>query len=296
MKIKHRILIVDDEESVLRILQNSLRKEKDKYDVFTATDGFTALQLMQQTPFDLVVTDYRMPDMDGLELMNAIYADYPETRVILVTAYGSDALQEEAAQLNAYRYLLKPLDINTFRSVVRESLMVDESQSARKGLLVLSNQRYQEITVMLEQMLGDIGARCAILTDTNGQIITNTGDIGGFPVEEIASLLSGSMATLQAAGEALDGEQNTINLSYREGDRDNLYAINIGRQLLLVAIIENSPYNSRLGTAWYYARKTAVALRDLLNKTESGVPALTLDNNIDESLDDAFDSLFSADL
>lgn len=296
MKIKYRILIVDDEESVLRILHNSLRKWKDKYDVSTAMDGFTALHLMQQNPFDLVVTDYRMPDMDGLELMNAIYADYPETRVILVTAYGSDALQQEAAQLNAYRYLLKPLDINTFRSVVQEALVVDEAISAHKGLLVLSNQRYQEITVMLEQMLGDIGARCAILTDTNGQIITNTGDIGGFPVEEIASLLSGSMATLQAAGEALDGEQNTINLSYREGDRDNLYAINIGRQLLLVVIIENSPYNSRLGTAWYYARKTAVALRDLLNKTESGVPALMLDNNIDESLDDAFDSLFSAEL
>ncbi len=290
---KQRILIVDDEEAILQILRNSLQKWADQYDVETATNGFAALRQMQWQPFDLVVTDYRMEQMDGLELMSAIYADYPETRVILITAYGNDSLEKEARGLDAYRYLLKPLDINTFRRVVREALDTRDTASSRPGLIVLSDQRYREIAALLERLQGDVGARCIILTDSNGQVIANTKDIGDFRIEEIASLLSGGMATLQAAGEALDNDKEAINLSYREGTKDNLYAINIGRQLLLIVMIDNSPYSSRLGTAWYYARQTAVALRDLLSQTETGGASLILDNDVDENLDEAFDELFS---
>jgi len=293
MANKQRILLVDDEKAILQVLHGSLRKWDDEYEVEMATDGFTALRKMQQRPFDLVVTDYRMDQMDGLDLMHAIYADYPETRVILITAYGSDALEKEARNLDAYRYLLKPLDINTFRRVVREALDTRDAASSRPGLIILSDQRYQEIAALLERLQGDVGAHCIILTDSNGQVIANTGDIGDFRVEEIASLLSGGMATLQAAGEALDHDKEAINLSYREGTQNNLYAINIGQQLLLIVIIESGPYSSRLGTAWYYARQTAVTLRDLLNQTETNGSSLILGENVDENLDDAFEELFN---
>ena len=296
MTIKQRILLVDDEETVLHVLRNSLRKWDDEYEVITATNGYDALQAMQQRPFDLVVTDYRMDDMDGLELMDAVHADYPETRVILITAYGSDNLSKEAHRLDVYRYLLKPLEIPTFRRIVRETLDNRDMAFSRSGLLVLSDMRYQEITALLERLQGDIGARCIILTDSNGQVIANTGDMSGFHVEEIASLLSGGMATLQAAGEALDSDKEAINLSYREGAQDNLYAINIGQQLLLIVIIENSPYSSRLGTAWYYARQTAVTLCDLLGQTEAGSVSFLLDDNVDGGLDEAFDGLFNENL
>ncbi len=293
MNNKPRVLIVDDETSVLRVLGSSLRKWNSEYEILTAQDGYTALQIIQQKPCDLVITDYRMPDMDGLELMSAIYADYPETRVILITAYGSDSLKQEAGKLNAWRYLLKPVDINVFRQVVREALE-EEAPPAnqRSGLLVLSESRYQEIGRILEQLQTDVGAHVIILADANGQVIASSGETPGFHTEEVASLLSGSMATLQAAGEVLDQDTETINLAYREGPKETLYAINVGRDLLLVVVIENTPYSSKLGTTWYYARQTAANLRDLLQRAELENGPLLLDANIDETLDDAFDKLF----
>ncbi len=290
---KKRILIVDDEEAVLHVLKSSLRKLGDEYEVETTVNGFSALAYLRDRPFDLVITDYRMDDMDGMELMNTIRADWPETRVILITAYGSDELAKEAKELDAYKYLLKPLEINEFRKVVEDAFTTRDLLLSRPGLLILSDERYQKIMVTLEQLQADVGSRCIILTDTNGQVIANAGDVGSVPIEEISSLLSGGMATLQAAGEALDGDTEAINLSYRESKRDNLYGINIGQQLMLIVIIENGKYSSKLGTAWYYARQTAVNLRETLGQTDYGTAPQFAKGDISQALDDQFDDLFS---
>ena len=290
---KKRILIVDDEEAVLHVLKSSLRKLGDGYEVETTVNGFSALAYLRDRPFDLVITDYRMDDMDGMELMNTIRADWPETRVILVTAYGSDELKKEAEKLAAYKYLLKPLEINEFRKIVEEAFTTRDLLLSRPGLLILSDERYQKIMAVLQQLLADVGGRCIILTDMNGQVIANAGDVGNVPIEEISSLLSGGMATLQAAGEALDGDTEAINLSYRESKRDNLYGINIGQQLMLIVIIESGKYSSKLGTAWYYARQTAVNLRETLGQTDYGAAPEFLEDNIDQALDDQFDDLFN---
>lgn len=289
---KKRILIVDDEEVVLHVLKNSLRKLGDEYEVKTTVNGFSALAYLRDRPFDLVITDYRMDDMDGLELMNTIRADWPETRVIIITAYGNHELEEEAKKLDVYKYLLKPLEITEFRKVVQEAFTTRDLLLNRPGLIILSDERYQKIMVMLQQLQADVGGRCIILTDTNGQVIANSGDVSDFHVEEIASLLSGGMATMQAAGEALDGDNDSINLSYREGKRDNLYGINIGQQLLLIVIVENGPYSSKLGTAWYYARQTAVNLREMLDQTDYGAAPQFAEDNMDQALEDQFDDLF----
>ncbi len=290
---KKRILIVDDEEAVLHVLKSSLRKLGDEYEVETTVNGFSALAYLRDRPFDLVITDYRMDDMDGMELMNTIRADWPETRVILITAYGSDELAKEAKELDAYKYLLKPLEINEFRKVVEDAFTTRDLLLSRPGLLILSDERYQKIMVTLEQLQADVGGRCIILTDINGQVIANAGDVGSIPIEEISSLLSGGMATLQAAGEALDGDTEAINLSYRESKRDNLYGINIGQQLMLIVIIENGKYSSKLGTAWYYARQTAVNLRETLGQTDYGTAPQFAKDDISQALDDQFDDLFS---
>jgi CheY-like chemotaxis protein len=93
MSTKH-ILIVDDEESILTVLKGSLKKLGPDYKVVTVTDGFTALDQILNQPFDLVVTDFNMAQMDGLELLEAIRYAQPDTRVIMITAYGSEDLEQ----------------------------------------------------------------------------------------------------------------------------------------------------------------------------------------------------------
>ena len=76
----------------------------------TASDGAAALEQLQRTPHDLVVTDIRMPNMTGIELLRSIKERYPHVEVILITGYGSKELAAEAQRLGAYDYIEKPFD------------------------------------------------------------------------------------------------------------------------------------------------------------------------------------------
>jgi CheY-like chemotaxis protein len=116
-----RILVVDDEENVALTLQAGLESLPD-CEVAVATSGEQALDLFQQQPFDLLVTDYRMPDIDGISLASRARELYPEIAIIMVTAYGSDALQQDAARESILQVLDKPVSISEIRQAARQAL------------------------------------------------------------------------------------------------------------------------------------------------------------------------------
>lgn len=288
-----RILIVDDEESILEVLRNSLRKMEAKYEVITATDGLTALEHLKENPFDLVVTDYKMAGMDGLELMEKVKSFCLDTRVILMTAYGSDAVEAEARRLQAYRYLVKPLQINTFRQVVEEAL--GNMAISRPGILILSDERYKQVVDQLKTLRDNVGARCSFLAGTDGHIVAKSGDTDGLPLEQIASLMGGGIATLIESGRVFSDDKESINLAYREGSKDCLYAINIGEQLVLILVIYNGPYTSRIGSVWYYAQRTAVEMRQTLGDADFASPQQIFDKTSERDLQRELDNLFPSE-
>jgi hypothetical protein len=114
-------------------------------------------------------------------------------------------------------------------------------------------------------------------------------------MEQIASLLGGGIATLIEVGRSLDGDPEAINLAYREGKNEYLYALNVGQQMLLIIVINRGPYSSRLGSAWYYAQQTALTLRDMLSKIENGSSHQLLDTVMDRAFDVELDKLFGED-
>jgi CheY-like chemotaxis protein len=286
-----RILIVDDEEAVLAIMRSSLKKLGPDYEVATACDGLAALDRLREQPFDLVVTDYMMGGMDGLALIEAVHAIQPQARVIMVTAYGTDAVQAEARRLQAFRYLTKPLEIDSFRRVVQEA--VGEVAISRPGILILSDARYRELMHALEQLSADVGARGLFLANANGQIIARVGSVDQRRAEEIASLLGGGFATLAEVGRALDGDEEAVNLAYHEGREECLYALNIGQQLLLILLIERGRYSSRIGSVWYYAQQAAALLRQTLGEAENATPPPAFDEHTAEALGSELDDLWN---
>lgn len=114
------VLIVDDEESMRWFLERALRREG--YDVSTAHDGPEAIRQAQSKLPDLVLTDVRMPGMDGVALMRALRSIAPAAPVVLMTAYGAvdDALA--AMKQGAADYVTKPLRVEQVREVVAKSL------------------------------------------------------------------------------------------------------------------------------------------------------------------------------
>jgi len=117
MKIKKRILFVDDDSTILQGLRRMLRPMRDEWDTDFANSGQQALQTMEKTPFDLVVSDMRMPGMDGAQLLNEVKNKFPDTIRIILSGQA-----EETAILRAsgsmHQYLSKPCSYEKLQTVI----------------------------------------------------------------------------------------------------------------------------------------------------------------------------------
>jgi len=122
MDERKRILVVDDEASVLFVLQQVLDRVNNGYDVTTASDGWCALVEVQNHRYDLVITDLRMPRVGGLELTRELRQISPDTRVVWITAYWSPEVAQEADRLGVRNLLNKPLEVREIRKVVQNAL------------------------------------------------------------------------------------------------------------------------------------------------------------------------------
>lgn len=130
-----RILVVDDEEDILTTTAALLRRRLENVEVRTASSGAEALEALRERPADLLITDFRMPHMNGLELLEAASGLSPRTRRILMTAYPDMYLAIEA--LNDHRisyFLVKPLDPREFPLQVADCLLEGRRDGARDAL------------------------------------------------------------------------------------------------------------------------------------------------------------------
>ncbi len=107
MNEKTTILVVDDEEVVRRSYARALAGEHCS--VAMVWNGEEALQVMGQHPFDVVLLDQRMPEMDGMEVLKTIKERWPESEVIMITGYPAVESAKQAVRLGAYDYLAKPV-------------------------------------------------------------------------------------------------------------------------------------------------------------------------------------------
>jgi len=122
-----RILIVDDEESVALTLREGLRK-LPRCEIVVTLSGQQALRLFEEQPFDLLITDYKMPDISGVVLASRIRQRYPSTGIIMITAYGHDLIQDPVAACAIHRVLHKPIRLTEIRDVALETLALQEKR------------------------------------------------------------------------------------------------------------------------------------------------------------------------
>ncbi len=115
-----RILVVDDEESMRELLEIALGK--DGHRITLADSGEAATKLIDQNSFDLVISDIKMPDMSGVEVLRHVKETEPGTPVIMVTAYASAETAVEALRLGAYDYLTKPFKVDELKANIRNAL------------------------------------------------------------------------------------------------------------------------------------------------------------------------------
>lgn len=115
-----KILIVDDQYGIRILLQEVLGKEG--YTIFQAPNGVEALEIVRREKPNLVLLDMKIPGMDGLEILRRIRNIEPDTKVIMMTAYGELDLIKEATALGAITHFTKPFDIDELRMAVHAQM------------------------------------------------------------------------------------------------------------------------------------------------------------------------------
>lgn len=125
--MKPRILVVDDEDSIRTFLEIMLKKEG--YEVSLADDGDKAIELFEKKSFDLVITDLQMARVGGIDLLKFVRQNYPQTLVMIITAYGTLESAVEAMKLGAYDYLTKPFKLEEVRMTLSHALRSQSLES-----------------------------------------------------------------------------------------------------------------------------------------------------------------------
>lgn len=124
---RKRILIVDDEEDMSWGIARNLERTCEEVEVGHVQSAEQALQMLKRKRFDLVVSDLRMPGRDGLDLLMEVRRKFPQTKLILMTAYGSREVAEAADKRGSFFYLEKPFDMSHLKQVIVQALNLQKS-------------------------------------------------------------------------------------------------------------------------------------------------------------------------
>src|SRR5579863_4361099 len=125
---RKQVLIVDDEPNLRKILSAQL--SRDGYEVMTAEDGEQGLAMLKDHHIDLVITDLKMPKVDGMMLLRKALEDDPALPVVLITAHGTIDTAVEALKSGAFDFVTKPLDKDEGRQIVAKALKTRELRGA----------------------------------------------------------------------------------------------------------------------------------------------------------------------
>ena len=162
---KPTVLLVDDEEPILNSLRRLLRSQP--YEILVADSGAKALEILKERPVDLVMTDARMPNMDGATLLAQIRKLYPSTLRILLTGYADvDMMTKAINEGQLYRYLSKPWNDEELVQALRQALAHQHSENERQRLEALNREQNQQLKTLNATLEKRVASRTAELQQT----------------------------------------------------------------------------------------------------------------------------------
>ncbi len=157
-----RILVVDDENGPRQALRMLLKEE---HEVHLAADVPAAQAVLKEQPFDLVITDLRMPKQSGVDLLRWTKTECPETEVIILTGYGDLDTAVQAVQFGALAYVVKPFDAKAMLKHVEDGLARRHQELERRRMeeLALEANRFQTLGRFVSGMLHDLGTPLSVI-------------------------------------------------------------------------------------------------------------------------------------
>lgn len=285
----NHVLIVDDDPDLTYIISMGLAKF-DEYSVIDiAHNGKEAVTKLQEKSYDLVITDYHMPDMSGFDVAESVRQHSPKAQVMLMTAYGSAELQDEAQNIMD-GYINKPFTIKQIREIVEDTLnntknVPQSDDSVAYG--IKSDEHLNKLQV-------NTSAQCVLLIESTGYTVRAVGTTAGLDTDSISALVAANFTASTKLATLLGSQNSIFKSSFYEGIDYNVYSYDINGRLLLAVIFGAT---AKPGVVWYYTKQTAAELEKLYKDQPvqikfddddiSSAFSLELDNLFDNVEDDS---------
>src|SRR2546429_898819 len=279
-----KVLVVDDEESVVVTIKAIL--QLDGYNVSTTTSGVQARAMVRDTEYDLVLTDLRLEDGDGLDVLKAVRERHPETITIMLTGYASLESAVQAIRAGAYDYLVKPSEVEELRSTVARGLerrrlgleletRVKELEEANREIADLNaslQQRIDEATAELKERYEQLKeldrTKSQFLSIASHELKTPITAMSGFlqvALRRVRRLSQGDAAAPVA--EALRGITEQLQVVYRQTGK----LARLVDELLDVSRIQTGRIEFRYGDVDLSELASEVATRMQLTTTTHAI-------------------------
>ncbi len=234
----HRILIVEDQHEVSRLLRSALETLEAELDVVEIPSGEEAVLHSTNNRIDLLVADYRLPGMTGIELMHKVKINHPQAKIILVTGQTDPRIRKEVAEAGADAFFIKPVPMADFLDAVERHLGLVETLLPPEPIARDEKEIQRSIPDLLSGLRQDLSAMAVLLLNDRGRILARAGDL---PDRDNEGALISSLVSIYSAGQMashLLGQKTDSSWSLFEGGRVDLVFAPVGLTHAMLVIGE----------------------------------------------------------
>ncbi|GAB4438352.1 MAG: hypothetical protein Fur0044_35100 [Anaerolineae bacterium] len=258
---KKHVLIVDDAKDILFLIMHSVKRLGPEYEVTTASDAAAALELIQKQKFDLIITDYMMPGMTGVDLAQAVRKVSPDTQVVLMTAHDTRGMRNTVETLQLGGYVGKPFTVPEILAVVQRAIAHTShaAETAHPSAPALSLDK--AVQDRLEALRSKTGAHFVLLVSASGHPVRVVGETNRAKTSRLAAFVAANFLAVTELASLLGDNESVFKSSYHEGNKYNIYAYDINGEFLLAVVFGTQ---GKPGTIWFYTKQAGVELAELL--------------------------------
>jgi len=304
------VLVVDDAPQICKALSDVL--SASGYTVRTAPSGERALQIMESSEFDLMITDLKMSGMSGMDLIAQVKERAPHLSIVILSGYGDMDDVIKAMRVGITDYLKKPFSIDEVLDVVKREVKKSQARAAvapaaspasveaqpearPARVYIFSRPDLDKIEVSLSKLRAQTAAESVLLLEEAGYVIAAKGMVSDADVQALSSLIVGGRSMSNQLASLL-GEGDGFAMNYLEGQRVSVYTTGLGQSLFLVVVV---PKGTKQGVVWLYAREAATEIEAIVQRAaaevhqESGTPVEQMDRQvIRQEMAQTLDKLF----
>ena len=257
-----RVLLVDDDQQLGRMLKTSLEYSGREFIVVDVPSGEEALLELGRGRIDLLVTDLRLPGINGLELVERARQVSPNTSSIIITGHPTEEDRRKAESLGVITFIQKPIGTSFFLEAVERGLEIGVQEIAG---VEIDDEEIPKVADRLTGLRRELGADAVFLLDERGQIVVRAGDLTELDLDAaLPSLLSAFSAGLKVS--SFLGSYLPSNFQYFDGDSHDIYLTNVGAYYSLLIAFRGHQEAGQMGSVVHFGRRTAGALLEELSR------------------------------